>query len=48
MIKFARQLDEQQVYLNGHDGIDITDANKFQFYIEQMPDSGFFNKHILT
>ena len=25
---FAQRLDDQQVYLNGHDGIDITEANK--------------------
>ena len=45
--KFAQRLDDQLVYLNGHDGIDITEANKLQFYIEQMHDSGFFDKHIL-
>ena len=28
---FAQRLDDQQVYLNGHDGIDITEANKLQF-----------------
>ena len=47
MTKFSQRLDDQQVYLNGHDGIDITEANKLQFYIEQMLDSGFFDKHIL-
>ena len=45
--KFAQRLDDQQVYLNGHDGINITEANKLQFYIEHMLDSGFFDTHIL-
>ena len=26
--KFAQRLDDKMVYLNGHDGIDITGANK--------------------
>ena len=45
--KFAQRLDDEMVYLNGHDGIDITEANKLQFYTEQMLDSGFFKKIIL-
>ena len=42
--KFAQRLDNEMIYLNGHDGIDITKANKLQFYTEQMLDSGFFDK----
>ena len=32
--KFAQRLDDKMVYLNEHDGIDITEANKLQFYTE--------------
>ena len=45
--KFAQRLNKQQVYLNGHDGIDITDSNGLQFYIKKMLDSGFFDKHVI-
>ena len=33
--------------LNSHDGINITEANKLQFYTEQMLDSNFFDKAII-
>ena len=45
--KFAKRLDDEMIYLNSHDGIDITEANKLQFYTEQMLDSGFFDKSVL-
>ena len=34
-------------YLNTHDGINITEVNKLQFYTEQMLDSTYFNKSII-
>ena len=45
--KFVKRLDKEMIYLNGHDGIDITEANKLQFYTEQILDSGFFEKSVL-
>ena len=47
IIKFAKRLDDEMIYLNSHDGINITEANKLQFYTEQMLDSNFFNKAII-
>ena len=34
--KLAQRLDDDMTYLNTHDGINITEANKLQFYTEQM------------
>ena len=42
--KFAKRLDDEMTYLNTHDGIEITEANKLQFYTEQMLDSTYFDK----
>ena len=45
--KFAKRLDNEMTYLNTHDGIDITEANKLQFYTEQMLDSTYFDNSII-
>ena len=45
--KFAKRLDDEMTYLNTHDGIDITEANKLQFYTEQVLDSTYFDKSII-
>ena len=45
--KFAKRLDDEMTYLNTHDGMDITEANKLQFYTEQMLDSTYFDKSII-
>ena len=45
--KFTQRLGEEMIYFNEHDTIGITEANKLQFYTEQMLDSGFFDKAIL-
>ena len=45
--KFEKRLDDDMAYLNTHDGINITEANKLQFYTEQMLDSTYFDKSII-
>ena len=45
--KFAQRLDDEIIYLNTHNGIDITEANKLQFYTEQMLDSCYFDKAVI-
>ena len=42
--KFAKRLNDEMTYLNTHDGINITEANKLQFYAEQILDSSYFDK----
>ena len=42
--KFAKKLNDKMTYLNTPDGIEITEANKLQFYTEQMLDSTYFDK----
>ena len=44
--KFAKHLDEHQGYLKSA-GIEITDATKLKFYLEQIIDSTMFDKPII-